>query len=104
MNAIMGRPGVNRWFRTGPKIEKPRITREFHAISSFWGTGFRHYSVVVDIGRKYIYLMDPEIGKVRKMDLTTFYRVWFDFPGDVMKSNSDLILRRMVVLFKPEKR
>lgn len=39
--------GTTRWFRTGPKIEKPRITREFSVISHFWGTDFHHYAVVI---------------------------------------------------------
>ncbi len=57
-----------------------------------------HYSVVVGIDRKYIHLQDPELGKVRSLDIPTFRRVWFDFPGDMLHSHRDLILRRMIVV------
>jgi len=58
-----------------------------------------HYSVVVGMDKKFIYLQDPEYIKVRKMDLKTFERVWFDFMGDFLKSPKDMIIRRMLVIF-----
>jgi ABC-type bacteriocin/lantibiotic exporter with double-glycine peptidase domain len=59
-----------------------------------------HYSVVVGLDRKHIYLQDPEIGHLRTMSRETFLRVWFDFPGRFMKERSDLILRGMIVIRK----
>lgn len=58
-----------------------------------------HYSVVVDINDENIYLLDPELGYVRAMRLQKFYRVWFDFPGDFLKTKDDLTIRRMIVIF-----
>lgn len=73
--------------------------RKIPVIVDWFSADDGHYCVVVDVGRKYVYLLDPEIGKVRKMNLTTFYRVWFDFPGGFMAAKKDLILRRMIVIF-----
>jgi predicted double-glycine peptidase len=58
-----------------------------------------HYSVVCHIDDKDIYLQDPELGALRTMDLKTFKRVWFDFPGNFLKSKNDLILRRIIVIW-----
>lgn len=78
--------------------------KEIPVIVDWFSVDDGHYSVVVDVGRKYIYLIDPEIGRIRKLPLATFYRVWFDFPDNFIKSEKDLILRRMVVLFKPKEK
>ena len=59
-----------------------------------------HYSVVVDIDQENIYLLDPSYGHIRAMRLDKFYRVWFDFPGNFLKSKNDLIIRRMIVVLK----
>ena len=59
-----------------------------------------HYSVVVDIDEKNIALADPQFVRVRKMDLDTFKRVWFDFPNDFLKSKDEIIIRRMIVIGK----
>lgn len=58
-----------------------------------------HYSVVVGITPRVIYLQDPEIGRVRAMDVKTFKRVWFDFPGDILRSKNAVILQRMLVVY-----
>lgn len=63
-----------------------------------------HYSVVVDMDKKEITLMDPTLRKIliyvrrRKFFLKDFLRVWFDFPGDYIKSPKDLVLRLMLVV------
>ena len=59
-----------------------------------------HYSVVVDINRNNIYLMDPESGSIRKIKLSEFKKLWFDFKGEFINSNDDLILRAMIVIYK----
>jgi ABC-type bacteriocin/lantibiotic exporter with double-glycine peptidase domain len=62
-----------------------------------------HYSVVVGIDAKNIYLQDPELGKARKLDKKTFMRVWFDFEGEYLKSSKELIIRRIIVINKRNK-
>ncbi len=59
-----------------------------------------HYSVVGGIDKENIYLEDPSLGHRRAMKLTTFKRLWFDFPGDYLRSKSELIIRRMIVIEK----
>lgn len=59
-----------------------------------------HYSVVVGLDEKYIYLQDPYIGKKRRIDRKTFYGVWFDFPGDFIKDPNQMYLRRLMYLQK----
>ena len=59
-----------------------------------------HYSVVSGIDKENIYLEDPSLGHRRAMKLTTFKRLWFDFPNDYLKSKNELIIRRMIVIDK----
>ena len=59
-----------------------------------------HYSVVSGIDKENIYLEDPSLGYRRAMKLATFKRLWFDFPNDYLKSKSELIIRRMIVIDK----
>lgn len=62
-----------------------------------------HYSVVVGIDSKRVHLQDPEWKRAYSMDIKTFNRVWFDFPGDLIRSQKDLIIRRMIVV-QPRKK
>jgi len=63
-----------------------------------------HYSVVVDIDKKKVVLMDPALRKLliyirrRVFPRETFFRVWFDFPGKFIKNPKDLVLRLMLVV------
>ena len=57
-----------------------------------------HYSVVSGIDKENIYLEDPSLGHRRAMKLSTFKRLWFDFPNDYLKSKNELIIRRMIVI------
>jgi predicted double-glycine peptidase len=59
-----------------------------------------HFSVVVDIDRENVYLQDPDLGHVRAFTRKKFLRIWFTFPTLYMKKESDLILRRMLILHK----
>jgi len=58
-----------------------------------------HYSVVIGLDDKFIYLQDPEIGRIRKIKRYDFMRVWFDFKGDYLKSN-ELIIRQIIAIYK----
>jgi len=59
-----------------------------------------HYSVVMGLDKKYIYISDPEIGRVRKMERKDFLSVWFDFPEIYPQKQKDFILRRTIVIYK----
>ena len=58
-----------------------------------------HYSVVAGLDEKYIYLQDPEIGKIRKLKKDDFLTVWFDFAGKYIKAN-ELIIRQIIVIYR----
>ncbi len=57
-----------------------------------------HYSVVSGIDKENIYLEDPSLGHRRALKLSTFMRLWFDFPSDYLKSKDELIIRRMIII------
>lgn len=58
-----------------------------------------HYSVVVGLDKEYIYLQDPEIGRVRKIKKDDFMTVWFDFKGKYIKPD-ELAIRQIVAIYK----
>ena len=51
-----------------------------------------HYSLVVGLDEEFIYIQDPEIGKLRKVEKNDFMKVWFDFTGEYINSD-ELIIR-----------
>jgi ABC-type bacteriocin/lantibiotic exporter with double-glycine peptidase domain len=58
-----------------------------------------HYSVVAGLDEKFIYLQDPEIGKIRKLKRDDFVTVWFDFRGKYIKPK-ELIVRQIIAIYK----
>ncbi len=58
-----------------------------------------HYSVVMGLDDSFIYLQDPELGAMRKIERNNFMRVWFDFKGDYLKPN-ELIIRQIIAVYK----
>ena len=58
-----------------------------------------HYSVVVRLDQEFIYIQDPEIGKLRKIEKEDFMKVWFDFTGEYIKSD-ELIVRQLIAIYK----
>ncbi len=58
-----------------------------------------HYSVVVGLDDEYIYLQDPEIGKLRKIGRNDFMKVWFDFKGEYINPK-ELIIRQIIAIYK----
>lgn len=60
-----------------------------------------HYSIVVGLDKRFVYLMDPEIGKLLRLTRSAFMRVWFDFTGDYIKSRRDVIVRQIIAIHRP---
>jgi len=58
-----------------------------------------HYSAVAGLDDKFIYLQDPELGKMRKMEKDDFMAVWFDFSGEYIKPK-ELIIRQIIAVYK----
>lgn len=62
-----------------------------------------HYSIVVGLDRRFVWLADPELGRVRRMPRDVFRRVWFDFSTSGPEKTSRLYPRWMLVI-EPKKR
>lgn len=58
-----------------------------------------HYSVVVGLDDMYIYLQDPEIGGLRKLNRDDFIRVWFDFKPAYINNWDDMIIRQIIAVY-----
>lgn len=58
-----------------------------------------HYSLVIGLDGKYIYLQDPEIGGVRKIERDDFLSVWFDFDGSYISSLDQIIIRQLIAIY-----
>lgn len=59
-----------------------------------------HLSVVVGLADEFIYLQDPEIGKLRTIARNDFLRVWFDFTGDHINSWDEIIIRQLIAIYQ----
>lgn len=59
-----------------------------------------HLSVVVGLDDEYIYLQDPEIGKLRQIARDDFMKVWFDFTGKQINSWDEMIIRQLIAIQK----
>ncbi len=58
-----------------------------------------HNSVVTGLDEDFIYLQDPEIGKIRRLERDDFMSVWFDFRGKYIKSD-ELVIRQLIAIYK----
>jgi predicted double-glycine peptidase len=96
----LGFKGFLKDFSEISDIKKYVLERKIPVIVDWFSQDEGHYSVVVDIDKKNIYLQDPELGKIRKLDIKTFKRVWFDFRGRFLKSKKEIIIRRLIVVYK----
>ena len=79
-------------------IKEYVIKKKIPVIVDWFSVDDGHYSVVAHIDKENIYLQDPEFGKLHKIKIKKFKRVWFDFPGNYLKSKNDIIIRRMIVI------
>ena len=58
-----------------------------------------HYSVVAGLDDDFIYLQDPEIGSMRKLEREDFMTVWFDFTGKYIRSD-ELVIRQIIAVYQ----
>lgn len=89
---------LKRWLKKGV----PTIVNWFTRGRSDYGDSKvpdGHYSVVVGLDGKSIYLQDSEIGALRKLERDDFLRVWFDFTGRYIRPNQ-LIIRQIIAIYK----
>ncbi len=89
---------IESWLKKGVPVIVDWLTRGRNDYSDS-AVPDGHYSVVVGLDDKFIYLQDPEIGKIRKIKRYDFMRVWFDFSGKYIKP-SELIIRQIIAIYK----
>jgi ABC-type bacteriocin/lantibiotic exporter with double-glycine peptidase domain len=77
---------------------KKYLNKKIPVIVDWFSHDDGHYSVVAGMDKKFIYLQDPEIGKINKIDLVTFQRVWFDFESTMLNKKQDIFIRRLIVI------
>ena len=89
---------IEKWL----KKEVPVIVDWFTKGRTYCGdsdTPDGHYSVVMGLDDEFIYLQDPELGSMRKIERNSFMRVWFDFKGEYLKPK-ELIIRQIIAVYK----
>ncbi len=95
-----GLKGFIKDFSEISDIRKYVKNKKIPVIVDWFSQDEGHYSVVADIDNGNIYLQDPELGRVQKLNIDKFKRIWFDFPGSFLKSKNDIIIRRLIVIYK----
>lgn len=59
-----------------------------------------HSSIVVDIDKECVHLLDPELGGVRTIQREEFLRVWFDWREDpFIQRCEDIVLRQAMIIY-----
>lgn len=96
----LGLSGFIKDFANFQDLKKYVTEKKIPVIVDWFSLDEGHYSVVAGIDRKNIYLQDPQIGKIRTIELKTFKRIWFDFPGAFLRTKRDIIIRRIIVINK----
>jgi len=95
-----GLKGFIKDFSEIKDIRKYVLKKKMPVIVDWFSEDEGHYSAVAGIDNKNIYLQDPELGKVRKLKINDFKRIWFDFPGEFLRSKKDIIIRRLIIIHK----
>lgn len=67
-------------------------------LAIWWSGRGGHYSPVANVTEKNIVLADPELGRLRRMNLKDFDHLWFDFGKDYERRPEDLELRSILVI------
>ncbi len=80
------------------EVKKYVLNKKIPVMVNWFSRDDGHYSVVAGIDKKYIYLQDPELGGINKIELKKFKRIWFGFEGKYLRTKNDIIIRRMIVI------
>lgn len=76
-----------------------KLIHERQTFLAIWWSGRGgHYSPVANVTEKSIVLADPELGRLRRMSLKDFDRLWFDFGKDYNRRPEDLELRSILLI------
>jgi len=89
---------IEKWLEKGVPVIVNWFTRGRTDYKDF-DIADGHYSVVMGLDDEYIYLQDPEIGKIRKLKREDFMAVWFDFTGKYIKPD-ELVIKQVIAIYK----
>lgn len=92
--------GFDVWVRQWAELRDLRrvLKRNRPPVVLWFSEQEGHYSVVVGLDQRFVYLADPELGRVRKLSRRFFRRCWFDFSTDGPEKRSRLYPRWMLVV------
>ena len=97
---ILGFNAFQKDFSEIKDIEDYVANKNIPVIVDWFSIDGGHYSVIVGVDNKNIYMQDPESIELKTFDLETFKAVWFDFKGDYPETKDDIIIRRMIIIYK----
>lgn len=80
------------------ELRKYLKKRKFSVIVGWHSVDTAHYSVVADIDRTFIYISDPEKGKIIRFKIVNFINMWFTFSGD-HPTPGTLTTREVIIIF-----
>src|SRR3989344_3530561 len=86
INAAKGL-GLNAFYKDFSEIKDLKeyvVDKKIPVIVDWFSIDDGHYSVIVDIDDKNIYIQDPEQLEPKTFDIEFFNRIWFDFPGNYL--------------------
>lgn len=58
-----------------------------------------HYSPLLKIDNKYIWILNPETAKPQRIDLPTFKLIWFDFRGSEVNAKTKFVINRVIAIY-----
>jgi predicted double-glycine peptidase len=88
-------------FSSIDEIKKYVNINKIPAIVDYFDANDGHYSVVVEVKDKHVYLADPYTGYIKSLKINRFLRVWFDFEGEYIENAKNIFLRRIIVVYPP---
>ncbi len=79
--------GWHGFFKEGGKLKELEyfVSQKMPVVVDWFSEDEGHYSVVIGIDKKFVYLADPEFGRINKIPAGRFLNVWFDFEGPDIK-------------------
>jgi ABC-type bacteriocin/lantibiotic exporter with double-glycine peptidase domain len=94
--------GFNSYYKEESSLKeiKKLLNKGVPVIVNWFSEDEGHYSVVVGMDKRKIYLIDPEYGKKVSVSLIDFQKIWFDYTGDYVKSKKDFRVRPLIVIIK----
>jgi len=86
-------------FRNAQKF----LDKKMPVIVNWYAVDYEHYSVVVGLDERHIYLLDPEFGNRRQILRTDFKRLWFGKRGADPTFERPVDLAPLIVIYPPDR-